>query len=144
MHSNCQALSKKEAGLVNKLKQGAKIALSGRRFMDDVEWAMFTISEAGLTLKPCIRREEFVKYVWPRAGKIAGQHPKNTCRQSVWAGEQHGGRSGRTLATSTRIGTTLEGESVLAAVEAVYERNRSTLGSSTLKRDTSSQLSVSK
>ena len=34
-----------ESGIVNKIKQGAKIALSGRRFMNDVEWAMFTISE---------------------------------------------------------------------------------------------------
>ena len=34
-----------ESGIVNKIKQGAKIALSGRRFMDDVGWAMFTISE---------------------------------------------------------------------------------------------------
>lgn len=34
-----------ETGWWSKLTQGAKVAVSGRRFMDEVAWALFTISE---------------------------------------------------------------------------------------------------
>ena len=99
----------KETGIINKVKQGAKIALSGRRFMDDVEWAMFTISEGRTDAEAQHQAMRIRDICLAEGERIAGQHPKDTCRQPIWAGEQHGRRRGRTLATGARIGTALEG-----------------------------------
>jgi len=117
-----------ESGIVNKIKQGAKIALSGRRFMDDVEWAMFTISEGRTDAEAQHQAQRIREICLAEGGKelpdsiprILAANPFGPVNNMVGAeGERwlpvHG------LVPHSRAAATL------AAIESVYERNRATL-----------------
>ena len=117
-----------ESGIVNKIKQGAKIALAGRRFMDDVEWAMFTISEGRTDAEAQHQAQRVREICLAEGGKelpdsiprILAANPFGPVNNMVGAeGERwlpvHG------LVPHSRAAATL------AAIESVYERNRATL-----------------
>jgi FAD/FMN-containing dehydrogenase len=117
-----------ESGIVNKIKQGAKIALSGRRFMDDVEWAMFTISE-GRTEAEANHQAARIKTIC--AGEGGKELPDSIPR--ILAANPFGpvnnmvGAEGERWLPVHGLVPHSRGEAVLAALESVYERNRSTL-----------------
>ena len=117
-----------ESGVINKIKQGAKIALAGRRFMDEVDWAMFTISE-GRTEGEAAYQAKRIRAICEAEGgtelpdsipRILSANPFGPVNNMVGAeGERwlpvHG------LVPHSRS------EAVLAAVEAVYDEHRALL-----------------
>ena len=116
-----------ESGIVNKIKQGAKIALSGRRFMDEVEWAMFTISE-GRTEAEAEHQAERIREICSAEGgvelpdsipRILAANPFGPVNNMVGAKVSAGCRY--------TVGTPLPRRGVMAAVEGVYESHRDTL-----------------
>jgi len=118
----------KETGIINKVKQGAKIALSGRRFMDDVEWAMFTISEGRTDAEAQHQAMRIRDICLAEGGKeLPDSIPRILAANPFGPVNNMVGAEGERWLPVHGLVPHSKGESVLAAVEAVYERNRATL-----------------
>ena len=117
-----------ESGIVNKIKQGAKIALSGRRFMDDVEWAMFTISEAR-TDAEANHQAARIKTICAAEGgtELPDSIPRILAANPFGPVNNMVGAEGERWLPVHGLVPHSRGEAVLAALESVYDRNRSTL-----------------
>ena len=125
-----------ESGIVNKIKQGAKIALYGRRFMDEVEWAMFTISE-GRTEAEADHQVNRIREICSAEGgkELADSIPRILAANPFGPVNNMVGAEGERWLPVHGLVPHSRGEAVLAEVEAVYERNRDThSSSSTLRR----------
>jgi FAD/FMN-containing dehydrogenase len=117
-----------ETGIVNKVKQGAKVALAGRRFMDEVEWAMFTISE-GRTEAEAAHQVKRIRAICGAEGgkELPDSIPRIMAANPFGPVNNMVGAEGERWLPVHGLVPHSKGEKVLAAIEAVYERNRDVL-----------------
>jgi len=122
------AVIQAESGFVNKVKQGAKIALAGRRFMDEVEWAMFTISE-GRTDAEAAHQANRIRAICEAEGgkELPDTIPRILAANPFGPVNNMVGAEGERWLPVHGLVPHSKGEQVLAAVEAVYDRNRDLL-----------------
>jgi len=117
-----------EAGIVNKVKQGAKIAFAGRRFMDEVEWAMFTISEGRTDAEASHQAKRIHAICEAEGGKaLPDSIPRILAANPFGPVNNMVGAEGERWLPVHGLVPHSKGEQVLAAIEAVYERNRDLL-----------------
>jgi FAD/FMN-containing dehydrogenase len=117
-----------ETGIVNKVRQGAKVALAGRRFMDEVEWAMFTISE-GRTEAEAAHQVKRIRAICGAEGgkELPDSIPRIMAANPFGPVNNMVGAEGERWLPVHGLVPHSKGEKVLAAIEAVYERNRDVL-----------------
>jgi FAD/FMN-containing dehydrogenase len=117
-----------ETGIVNKVRQGAKVALAGRRFMDEVEWAMFTISE-GRTEAEAAHQVKRIRAICGAEGgkELPDSIPRIMAANPFGPVNNMVGAEGERWLPVHGLVPHSKGERVLAAIEAVYERNRDVL-----------------
>jgi FAD/FMN-containing dehydrogenase len=117
-----------ETGIVNKVRQGAKVALAGRRFMDEVEWAMFTISE-GRTEAEAAHQVKRIRAICGAEGgkELPDSIPRIMAANPFGPVNNMVGPEGERWLPVHGLVPHSKGEKVLAAIEAVYERNRDVL-----------------
>ena len=117
-----------ETGIVNKVKQGAKVALAGRRFMDEVEWAMFTISEGRTEAEAAHQVKRIRAICLAEGGKeLPDSIPRILAANPFGPVNNMVGAEGERWLPVHGLVPHSKGEKVLAAIEAVYERNRDVL-----------------
>ncbi len=117
-----------EAGIVNKVKQGAKIALAGRRFMEEVQWGMFSISE-GRTDAEATHQAQRIRVICEAEGgqELPDSIPRIMAANPFGPVNNMVGAEGERWLPVHGLVPHSKGEQVLAAIETVYERNREVL-----------------
>ena len=119
---------KAESSLVGKLKQSAKIALSGRRFMDDVEWAMFTISEGRTDEETAFQAERIREICSAEGGtELPDSIPRILAANPFGPVNNMVGAEGERWLPVHGLVPHSRGEAVLAAIESVYSDHQSLL-----------------
>ena len=126
--SQLSGVIKAQGSLKEKIVAGAKVAMAGRRFMDDVGWSFSTVSEGRTEQEAAAQAEEIRSISEAHRGeplpdsipRILAANPFGPVNNMVGAGGERWLPVHALVPHSDAAGT-------LAAIEAVFEANRQTM-----------------